>query len=124
RIPVARWPCPRAKEGTTGCRKRFWSDGESRRSSQSEQRTFDESQDTFACRFYHRLTSRSPCETYLLRDYFRLYDEIGDPVPNQPVECELSDGSVVEKITDENGGVFVSGSRIIEVRVSDVHEIV
>ena len=31
RVDFAKWPCPRAKEGATGCRKRFWSDGEKRR---------------------------------------------------------------------------------------------
>jgi hypothetical protein len=60
----SRWPCPRAKEGITGCVKRFWSDGESRRSRRlpEEPRKFEVQNDTFACRFYHRLVSGSPCE--------------------------------------------------------------
>lgn len=64
KVEPARWPCPRAKEGVAGCRKRFWSDGESRRSRRlpDRPRTFPETQDTFACRFYHRLTTGSPCE--------------------------------------------------------------
>ena len=58
------WPCPRVKEGTTACKKRFWSNGEHRRSHHlpTERREFETTQDTFACRFYHRLTVMSPCE--------------------------------------------------------------
>lgn len=64
-IPPQKWPCPRASEGVSDCRKRFWSDGESRRASHDSRRTFGGARNTFACRFYHRLVSESPCE---LRD--------------------------------------------------------
>jgi outer membrane protein OmpA-like peptidoglycan-associated protein len=57
-----RWPCPRATEGTAACKKRFWSDADTRRQFQAERRTFEDTKDTFACRFYHRLTLVSPCE--------------------------------------------------------------
>ena len=57
-----KWPCPRATEGTSSCRKRLWSDGEFRRSQQTERRDFPTISNTFACRFYHRLTENSPCE--------------------------------------------------------------
>lgn len=57
-----KWPCPHAAEGTSGCRKRLWSDGEFRRSQQAERRDFPTLSNTFACRFYHRLTENSPCE--------------------------------------------------------------
>ena len=58
------WPCPRAKEGPSGCKKRFWSDGEDRRSRRlpDERRKYEETEDTFACRFYQRLLKASPCE--------------------------------------------------------------
>jgi hypothetical protein len=64
KVDPAKWPCPRAKEGIAGCKKRFWSDGESRRSRRlpDRARTFPETEDTFGCRFYHRLTTGSPCE--------------------------------------------------------------
>ncbi len=64
KVESSKWPCPRAKEGVAGCRKRFWSDGETRRSRRlpDRPRKFEETQDTFACRFYHRLTTGSPCE--------------------------------------------------------------
>ncbi len=62
-IPGDKWPCPTATEGIDGCRRRFWSDGEKRRSFQENPRKFEESFDTFACRFYHRLVVSSPCES-------------------------------------------------------------
>ncbi len=64
RVSSGRWPCPRAKEGLGGCRLRFWSDGEKRRTKRlpQERRRFEETADTFACRFYDRLTTNSPCE--------------------------------------------------------------
>ena len=64
RVTPSKWPCPRAKEEAAGCRKRFWSDGEDRRSGHlaDERREFEKTQDTFACRFYDRLANLSPCE--------------------------------------------------------------
>ena len=64
KVTASKWPCPTVKEGTAGCRKRFWSDGETRRSRRlpDAERRFPDTQDTFACRFYHRLTTSSPCE--------------------------------------------------------------
>jgi len=62
-----RWPCPRTSEDTGACRKRFWSDGEQRRSAQPARREFAQSQDTFACRFYQRLVEVSPCEGIVIK---------------------------------------------------------
>ncbi len=62
-VPAEKWPCPRANEGTSGCTRRFWSDGNTRRGNQEKRREFAESADTFACRFYHRLVQNSPCES-------------------------------------------------------------
>jgi len=63
RIDPSKWPCPRATEGTADCIKRFWSDGQTRRSRRlpDERRLFSKTRDTFACRFYQRLTTGSPC---------------------------------------------------------------
>ncbi|HEU0122093.1 MAG TPA: OmpA family protein [Bryobacteraceae bacterium] len=61
-VAVEKWPCPRTREGIDACRRRFWSDGEQRRAPQAHRREFRETKDTFACRFYHRLTVASPCE--------------------------------------------------------------
>jgi len=65
KIDPSIWPCPRAKEGVALCKKRFWSDAEKRRKFQDERREFEKSLDTFACRFYQRLTHDSPCERFL-----------------------------------------------------------
>jgi len=56
------WPCPRASESAAGCTKRLWSDADTRRLKGGTRRTFADTEDTFACRFYHRLTESSPCE--------------------------------------------------------------
>ncbi len=61
-VPAEKWACPRAKENTAGCRKRLWSDQSTRRSNTAERREFAKTQDTFGCRFYHRLALKSPCE--------------------------------------------------------------
>ena len=72
RVSATHWPCPRANESFEGCRKRFWSDGDYRRSTRlpDSRRRFEKSKDTFACRFYHRLTSSSPCEAAVVHPVF------------------------------------------------------
>ncbi len=62
-VDPGRWPCPAAKDGVEGCKKRFWSDAPKRREFQGKRRTFETDQDTYACRFYHRLFQLSPCAT-------------------------------------------------------------
>ena len=81
KVNPQRWPCPRAKEGVAGCRKRFWSDGEKRRSFQAARREFKDAQDTFACRFYQRLSDKSPCEGVLSKLAFRYLLPIGEDLP-------------------------------------------
>ncbi len=61
-VQFAKWPCPRTSEGVADCRKRFFSNGEARRTPQALRREFKDTKDTFACRFYHRLVVASPCE--------------------------------------------------------------
>ena len=67
RVDSDKWPCPRAKEGTAGCRKRFWSDGESRRTRRlpAADREYKQFRDTFACRFYDRIANNSPCDQHM-----------------------------------------------------------
>lgn len=64
RVDPERWPCPRAGEGGAKCLTRFWSDGETRRTRRlpDTDRSYKDGKDTFACRFYDRLLSSSPCE--------------------------------------------------------------
>lgn len=61
-VDPAKWPCPTADEGVGKCLARFHSDGEKRRSNQAAHREFKDTKDTFACRFYDRISNSSPCE--------------------------------------------------------------
>ncbi|WP_394831068.1 OmpA family protein [Pendulispora rubella] len=78
-IAVDRWPCPTAKEDAAACKKRFWSDADTRRKPGTERRTFAKHRNTFACRFYHGLAMRSPCERLggTQRVTFKLVDYMG-----------------------------------------------
>ena len=108
------WPCPRAKEGTGDCKKRFWSDGEERRTSRlpEEDREFKKSEDTFACRFYHGLAAFSPCEkpleVWILRILQPGHGSIEDrkPVADTPYKVvvgDTRDAPVTEGATTKNG---------------------
>ncbi len=83
KVDPTKWPCPRATEGVAGCVKRFFSDGDKRRSTRlpDKDRRFDDSKDTFACRFYQRLTTTSPCESPLTLVKVRLFDPQARPLP-------------------------------------------
>jgi outer membrane protein OmpA-like peptidoglycan-associated protein len=86
RVEPRHWPCPPAKDGTgRDCKKRFWSDGEDRRTRllDGERREFQKTEDTFACRFYHGLAEFSPCEAALKLWTIRLVVDGagGEPVP-------------------------------------------
>src|SRR5262245_45997098 len=86
RVTPSKWPCPRVVERTAACKKRFWSDGEKRRNTRlpSERREFHKGNETFACRFYERLSNKSPCERVVemvpLR--IRLIDVFHEPIKN------------------------------------------
>jgi outer membrane protein OmpA-like peptidoglycan-associated protein len=104
------WPCPRAKEGTAGCRKRFWSDGDRRRTNTADQRRFQDTADTFACRFYQRLLSGSPCEVIrpappICFVYLKLFDDgFDDPLPRQPYTLRgLLVKTKIDGTTDADG---------------------
>ncbi len=86
KVDPAGWPCPRTNEGIAGCQKRFWSDGEKRRSNRlpDQDRHYETKKDTFACRFYQRLITNSPCETQMLNVKIRLFDPQGRPLPFAP----------------------------------------
>jgi Putative peptidoglycan binding domain len=56
------WPCPRAKEGVADCRKRLFPDENVRRNPQDAHREFEDTGDTFGCRFYQIISDDSPCE--------------------------------------------------------------
>lgn len=62
KIALEKWPCPRTSEGTAACTTRLFHDQAKRRTFQEKRRTNAEQRDTFACRFYDRMTGTSPCE--------------------------------------------------------------
>jgi len=82
-IEPDRWPCPRAKEGGSGCKKRFWSDGEDRRNRRlpTDRRKHEETHDTIACRFYDRLANTSPCERLIKHHTFYYGLQMGINMP-------------------------------------------
>lgn len=86
RVDPSKWPCPRVNEGVAGCKKRFFSDGDKRRNIRlpDQPRKFEETKDTFACRFYDRLSNKSPCERLLRVLRIRLFDRLAQPIPSAP----------------------------------------
>lgn len=93
KVNTSLWPCPRAKEGVAACHKRFWSDADKRRTFQENHRNFEETQDTFACRFYQRLNAGSPCEKVIPGPpgicyvFLRLFDDgFEKPLGGKPYE--------------------------------------
>jgi hypothetical protein len=110
RIDPSNWPCPRAKEGVAGCKKRFWSDGDKRRNDRlpDERREFKETKDTFACRFYDRLSNNSPCElldreslshiSVLLRS-----NSGAVALANLPYRIQIGEARVLKGTTDKDG---------------------
>ena len=106
KVDPAKWPCPRATEGVAGCKKRFWSDGERRRNTHipDEERRFEDGDDTFACRFYERQLSESPCEHYLPTIIIRLYDPDGKFIANAPYLLAIGVGSTPKSGTADSFG--------------------
>jgi hypothetical protein len=91
RVEPQFWPCPRVKEGTSACKKRFFPDADKRRSFQEDRREFNKTHDTYACRFYQLITDDSPCERFLASFSIRLYDLAGRFIALAP--CRLTVGS-------------------------------
>ena len=105
RVDPQRWPCPRVSEGVAACRKRFWSDGEARRSTRlpNEARQFELTKDTFACRFYSRLVDRSPCELSVKTFSIRLYNPLGRAIPFAPCAVTIGDREPFHETADARG---------------------
>ena len=63
----SKWPCPTFREDSAACKKRFFSDGDTRRSTHlsGADKKFEDTHDTFGCRFYQRLSDTSPCNSIL-----------------------------------------------------------
>ncbi|MEW5979676.1 MAG: hypothetical protein AB1898_28085 [Acidobacteriota bacterium] len=106
RINPAAWPCPRAKEGVSACKRRFWSDAAKRRTFQENRREFKDTRDTFACRFYHRLSSNSPCERGLVSFQIRLYDLMGRAISQAPFELKVGLRKPIRGTASDQGTVI------------------
>ena len=104
-----KWPCPTVEEGIGKCLKRFHSDGQTRRSNQAQRREFKNTKDTFACRFYDRLSNNSPCERgRLLEDCFVFLKLFADDFTTVLAQREyllrgLTSGVRVNGVTDGEG---------------------
>lgn len=107
RVIPANWPCPSALDGVAKCKARFWSDGESRRSLHlAAERKFEETRDTFACRFFHRLAVSSPCSQILRIFRIRLFDPLGKALPGAPFLVQTGNREVRGR-ADAQGDVVV-----------------
>lgn len=111
-VDPAKWPCPKAKDGVGGCKKRFFPDGEKRRDNQAERREFRETKDTFACRFYQRLNDRSPCERVLITFSFRLYDLERRFIAAAPFELVVGGNPPIKGLANDKGFAVVPGVEV------------
>lgn len=106
-VASAKWPCPRTTESTAGCLKRLWTDATTRRNPQADRRVFEDTQDTFGCRFYHRLSVDSPCECASGGKAWisiQLLDENHQPIPNAPYKLQIN--GTTEEATADSAGRF------------------
>jgi hypothetical protein len=113
RIDPNKWPCPRATEPLDGCVKRFWSDNKARRGTHlpGADRQFDDNHDTFACRFYQRISDSSPCEQLpdppiLCHFSYILHADLDDsPVANEAFQIDIGGGNQMAGKTDADGAL-------------------
>jgi hypothetical protein len=101
----SKWPCPTFREGSASCKKRFFSDGDTRRSTHlsGAERKFDLTHDTFACRFFQRVSDGSPCHSILSSFEIRLYDTGRRFIANAPFEVTIGSSAPRQGIADPKG---------------------
>jgi hypothetical protein len=113
KVDPNKWPCPSVKGDKSGCIKRFWSDGQTRRSDRlpDNDRKYATSKDTFACRFYDRLMNVAPCEPALIgvAIFLITYEVDGTPVKNTLFEVLFPDGSSRRVRSDGDGYIRLAG---------------
>lgn len=115
KVEPSKWPCPRASEGPGVCYTRFWAQGPGsesgdrrrKRRDRDQDRKFEDNKDTFACRFYQRLTDKSPCEGALTLVKIRLFDPQARPLPFAP--CLITEAGGTPK-ADRATGAAPGGS--------------
>lgn len=111
KVDPEKWPCPSATGDKSGCLKRFWSDGQARRSTRlpDDDRTYNKTHDTFGCRFYDRLMTTSPCEKsfWVVRLVYAGFTPLSDrtPLANLPYVVTGVDGGSkqINGTTDQDG---------------------
>ena len=120
-IDPVKWPCPRATEDlirntAIGCDARFWSDGRTRRMLKhpTHERHFTETEDTFACRWYHGFAVNSPCENLLKLWVIRLQVDGSKPEPEPLanrafviIDGETEYAPVMRGFTNERGEIRI-----------------
>lgn len=91
----AKWPCPTYKQGPADCRKRFFPDGDTLRSTHlpGVANEFETSKNTFACRFYQRISDGSPCHTVV-------------PSVQNPCRIVMADGGILKIAASEIMGTL------------------
>jgi hypothetical protein len=109
----AKWPCPAVNEPVAGCIKRFFSDGDRRRSTHlpGTDKKFDDTHDTFACRFYQRISDNSPCDLSQRFVEVTLDDSFFGVCKSIVVDVVLADGSTDTFTTNKGGSFFVDAAR-------------
>jgi hypothetical protein len=88
--------------------KRFWSDGDLRRTKRlpDQPRKFELTANTFACRFYQRLLTSSPCEQALKSFPVRLYDGFGLAIPFAPFAIAVGGGDFTDLDQADAAGII------------------
>ena len=113
KVEPNKWPCPSATGDKSGCKKRFWDDGQSRRSTRlpDQDRKYADTQDTFACLFYDLLMKDSPCYSELVPLKIRLLDDrnksgsgpfVDEPFDGVPYRLEVGQLEC-EGVSDPDG---------------------
>src|SRR5262245_2650631 len=108
------WPCPKVKEGVVACKKRFFPDADKRRSFQEKRREFDQTKDTFACRFYQIISDDSPCERFLTTFEIRVYDLTGKFIPSAPFRLTASGRTITGQANGK--GVVIAQDVVVPDR--------
>jgi hypothetical protein len=105
---ISDWPCPRASEGTHGCKAAFWkTGGDERRQPTAREREHLRGENTFSCRFYDRIARFSPCEAARKSMQVWLLDANKKRMPGAPFRATVGSQSV-EGSADDAGRALVN----------------
>ena len=106
-VTPRKWPCPGAMEGVAACHRTFWANHTSRLACGPSTRRYEESFDTYGCRFYDRIAGESPCESLTPLRPFRviLQDEQGNAISREKYSLEIDGKVITDKfdLTDSSG---------------------